>query len=247
MLDYTIAAGKQVWKNIKLLSRIVNIVMQAISILFLLYITIFGDSILPITLALLTLSVAYLVFYCVTLANSKKKTLKKVVKTIFKWSKRAIKLINLVIMVYTIASADQQHALDMLLTVFSVIFWVLDILLEVACIIVKSWGLLLYEGLKTDFEKIAAPVTGTKNFFKKLTGQEVEEKPEPTKRRIFLDGLVEAAKKEKAEKKQADKQLKKQQKQTKKEEKKAEKLAKKQSKRDPAPTVEDEAAVTDDL
>ncbi len=249
MLDYTVVAGKQVWKNITVFSRIINIVSQAISILFLLYISIWGNSVLPITLTLLVISVAYLIFYCIMLAKSEQKELKKVVATVVKWCKRAIKLVNLGITIYAVASASGENTLDILLTVFSVFFWVLDILLEIVCIIVKGWGLLLYEGLKADVEKITEPVNSTKNFFKKLTGQEIEEKPEPTKRRLYLDGLVEEYQKEKAEKKQEEKETKKRQRQEKREQKKREKQeAREQKKKGKTaqPDPQEEVAATED-
>ncbi len=232
MLDYTIAAGKRVWRNIRLTSIVFNIAVQAISIFFLTYILLKGNGIFAINLLLLALSCGYLGFYCLALANGMKGKLKRRVKQIFSWSKRAIKLVNLGIMLYAIFSAKDRTTMDVVIAVCSLGFWVLDLLFELLSMAVRSWGTLVFEGLKADAEKLATPVTATKNFFKKLTGQEVEEKPEPTKKRIFLDGLVEERRTEKVNEKLEKKLLKKQ----KRAEAREAKLAQRQAKKEIAPT-----------
>ncbi len=238
MLDYTIIAGKRVWRNICLTSRILNIVTQLVSIFFLTYIVVKGNGVLAVNILLLALSCAYFVFFCVTLSNAKKKQLKHTIKQIFKWSKRAVKLVNLGVMVYAILSSKERSTMDLLLFFGSLGFWALDIIFEIASMMVKSWALLIYEGLKADVEEIITPLTTTKNLFKKFTGQEIEEKPAPNKRRVFLDGLVADARTEKAEKKQENKLLRIAQ-------KKAEKVAKKLAKKLPKSETNEEIAPAD--
>ncbi len=191
MLDYTIAAGKRVWRNIRITSFVFNIIVQVISIFFLTYIVCKKQGVLAINLILLAVSVAYLAFFCTTLAESERKELKRRIKKIFTWSRRGIKLVNLGIMLYAIFTAKERTNADVVIAVCSLGFWVLDLLFELLSMAVRSWGLLLYEGVKADVETITAPFTSTGNFFKRLSGKEVEEKPAPTKKRVFLDGLVE--------------------------------------------------------
>ncbi len=202
MLDYTIAAGKRVWRNIRITSFVFNILVQVISIFFLSYILFKKQGVLAINVILLAVSVAYLAFFCTTLAEGKKKELKRHIKQAFTWSRRAIKLVNLGIMLYAVLTAKERTNMDVIITVCSLGFWVLDLLFELLSMAVRSWGLLLYEGVKADVETIIAPFSATGNFFKRLSGKEVEEKPAPTKKRIFLDGLVEKLRAKRAVEKQ---------------------------------------------
>ncbi len=234
MLDYTIAAGRRVLRNIKLASLVLNLTMQAFSILYLVYILIRGSGIFAVNLGLLILSFVYLAFYCFTIGR-RDKLLKRRIKMIFKWSKRGIKLVNLVIVLYALLTAKEPNNLDTIIFLFSIGCWVIDVAMEICFIIAKNWGMLLYEGLQADLEKISAPVTNTKNFFKRLVGKEVEEKPEPTKRRVLLEEMVANAKVEKKAAKLEKKAA-----------KKAERLAKKNSQRVHAPALLEESAITED-
>ncbi len=231
MLDYTIAAGKRVWRNIRITSFVFNILVQVVSIFFLTYILFKGQGVFAINLVLLVLSVAYLAFFCTTLAESKRKVLKRRVKQVFSWSKRAIKLVNLGIMLYAIFTAKDRTMADVVIAVCSLGFWVLDLLFELASMAVRSWGLLLYEGVKADVEEITAPFSATGNFFKRLTGQEVKEKPLPNKKRKFLDGLVSTQRRERENQKIEEQNLKVQEKADKKAMKLAEKLLRKAAKK----------------
>ncbi len=244
MLDYTIAAGKRVWRNIRIASLILNLTTQIVAILYLTYILAIGSGILAINCILLAVSILYLLFFCITLKIKEKRVLKRRVKIIFKWSKRVIKLVNLATMLYAIITTKDSTSIDILLALVSIGFWALDILLEIISIVVRSWGLLLFEGLKTDFETVTAPINATKNFFKKVTGQEVAAPPPPTKRRLFLEKLVESGKIEKLKNKLRVKEENAQRKKEAKAEKKAAKEAEKQAKRNPAPSVEEETAFT---
>ncbi len=241
MFDYTIVAGQKVWEKIKRISFVLNIVAQAFTILYLLYICFSGSGVLPINIILLVLSAAYLAFYCVFTNRAKTKELRRLFSQIFKWSKRVIKLVNLSIMLYIFFSTGNNSALDTVLLALSAGLWVLDILFEIASIIVRSWAMLLFEGMKADFQTIAAPITATGNFFKRLGGKEVPEPTEeakPNKNRLLLDKLV-------AERKEQRKENKALQRLEKKATKKAAKLAKKLLKSNPAPSILEETAVSD--
>ncbi len=252
MLDYTIVAGQRVWQNIKRISLWFNILTQIVSILVLVYITATKSGLLPLNITLLVLSVAYFVFYCTTVREAKKnKQIRTRIKTFFKWSKRGIKLVNLGVMLYALISAKEPSALDIVLVSFSLGFWVLDILFEVAAKIVKGWGELMYEAVKADIEITIAPFTATRNFFRGLTGkEEAPPPPPPTKNRLLLDELVAQRKAELARKKeehkielaqikQAAKLAAQDLKQAQKAEKKANKLAKRQAKKG-KPQTDDE-------
>ncbi len=258
MLDYTIVAGQRVWQQIKRISLVFNIATQVVSMLVIGYIIATGGGILPLNIGLLALSAAYFVFYCTTVNEAKQKALRQRVKSFFKWSKRAIKLVNLGVMLYALVTKDNPTALDIVLMCFSLGCWVLDIFFEIAAHIVKGWGQLMLEAVKADVETVTAPFNATKNFLRGLSGKEAEAPPPPNKRRVLLDELVAARKAELAAKKEQQKaelaQFKEAAKlaasdlkQALKEEKRAAKLAKKQAKKGtPPPTDElfDETATT---
>ncbi len=257
MLDYTRAAGRKIWRDIKCISLGLNLTTLVFSIIYLLYVLVTGTGIFAVNLSLLILSFAYLGFFCFTLSYGTKKELDRKVKIAFRWSKRLIKLYNLGVVIYGFAAAKEHTTVGVLLTVFLIVCWILDLIAEIASYVFNSWWKLMYAGLEADIEKVTTPVTATKNFFKKLTGQEVEEKPAPSKRRVFLDKMVEEERVEKQNKKleeafleQQKKQMREERRQAEKEERKAEKRAakeaKKASKRVPAPTADEEIAPTND-
>ena len=61
------------------------------------------------------------------------------------------------------------------------------------------------EALHADVAFVTKPVGFVKDAFNKIRGKEVEEKPEPTKERKYLDDLVQNIKDEKAAKKAEEK------------------------------------------
>ncbi len=246
MLDYTKSAGLRVWRNIKIASFVMNVLAQIASILYLTYILWTGSGLFPLNLTLLVLSSIYFCFFSFTAAHGVKNALTKRVRIAFRWSKRLIKLFNLGILVYGFVCAKAYTPLSLLMTAFLLFFWVIDLLLEIVAALARAWGGFMFEAIKADVEKIAAPVTATKNFFKKITGKEVEEKPEPTKNRVILDKLVEERRQErknqaleekflKAEGKRKEKEARQTAKRKRKEEKKAKKTR----------TAVDEAAITE--
>ena len=167
-----------------------------------------------------------------------KKVLAKAVGESFKWCKRLIKLLNLGIMVYGIVvTAGNPDPLSVILTVVMAVLWVADILLEITVHIVKNWCLLLFESLKADVECVTKPVASVGNFFKKLSGKEVEEPTPPNKKRLYLDELVEEFRAEKKDKKLEEKFLKQREKEEAKSRKQARKEARKQY---TPPTIEQE-------
>ena len=103
--------------------------------------------------------------------------------------------------------------------------------------IIKSIVLRYYdfvkEAVEADVENITKPFTATGNFFKKITGQSVEEK-EISKTRERLDNMVAERKEELKALKAEQKEQKKQDKRNEKERKRQEKHSLKESKQEVA-------------
>ena len=217
MLDYTHVAGRKIYNDVRRISLVCNVLTQLFYIFYLVYAIGAGVGIFYANLTMLILSSAYFAFFVYNQVYGKKTTLTKAVKDVFKWSKRVVKLLNLVIMVYGIVyTSVEPDPLSVILTVLMAVLWIADILLEITVTIVKGWCNLLFESLKADVEFITKPATSVGNFFKKLSGKEVEEPTPPTKQRLYLDELVEEFRNEKRDKKMEERYVKQQAKEAKK-------------------------------
>ena len=91
---------------------------------------------------------------------------------------------------------------------------------------------LIMDGVKADVEEIKRPVTAVGNFFKKITGKEVEAPKEPTKNQLKLREKVEQFRAERKEKRELHKQELIEKRKQKKIDEKAQKEAQKQEKED---------------
>lgn len=235
MLDYTQVAGKKIYSDVRKISLVCSVLTQLFYIFYLIYALGASVGIFPVNLVMLVLSSTYFAFFVYNHVYGTKRLLAKTVGEAFKWCKRLIKLLNLGIMVYGIVvTAVEPDPLSVILTVVMAVLWLADILLEITVIIVKNWCMLLYESLKADVEFITKPAASVGNFFKKLSGKEVDEPTPPTKKRLYLDELVEEFRTEKKDKKLEEKYLK----QREKEEKKARKKARKEDRQTYTPPVD---------
>ena len=111
-----------------------------------------------------------------------------------------------------------------------VIGWVLQVIFEIVVNVIESYKELILTGFETDIQAILKPVNSVGNFLKKMTGQEVEPTPEPTKKQLkqrsVLEKTMESVRKKKAEEKARKQRLKEE-----KQEEKRKKLAEKETKK----------------
>lgn len=236
MLDYTKAAIKQVTEDFKKVDLIRNIVTQILYLAYLIYAIFARMGIFAVNLTLFALSAAYFAFFIYMTVQEVKKTIKKTIQLIFTRCKQIIKLFTLGVMLYGLWQTTKHVTpLSVIFSALMIVGWILQILFEVVFKFFINRGKLILAGMEADYENITKPVKTVGNFFKKLTGKEVEEK-EPSKARLILDEKVRQAREEKENEKLEQKYLKKSEKQRKKEERAAQKAAKKAAKREPAPT-----------
>ena len=251
MLDYTKAAIKQIAEDFKKIDLVRNVLTQILYIFYLGYAIFIKSGNFTVNLILFVLSVGYFAFFIwATGQENSKKKMQKVVETIYKRCKQLIKLFTLGVMLYGVwIAAENVTPLGMILSALMIVGWVLQIVFEIIIKFFSKRINLLIEGLEADYEGMTKPARKVGNFFKKVTGKEVEEK-EPTKARLFLEQKVEeehaAKKNEKLEGKYVKKRDKKNAKQHKKDNKLAAKAAKKQAKADKRAAKADEAAVAKD-
>ena len=134
------------------------------------------------------------------------KRTKKTISTLFKRCKQIIKLVTLGIAVYGVyTTTTNVTPLSVTLTALMIVGWVLQVLFEIVYKYVVSKANFVLEGLKADWESATKPAKAVGNFFKKLTGKEVEEPKPPSKVRLWLDEKVAERRAERKEQKKQDK------------------------------------------
>ena len=206
MLDYTIAAYNKIKEDFNKLLYYTTVCTQLLYIAYLVYALITGTGIFIANMILLVIAVGYLAFFFYATANHLKRPVKKKVKRLFNRCKQLVKLFTLGVMVYGICqTAANASPASVLITALMIIGFVLQIIFELIAWFLTNRINLFIEGLKADYEIITKPVKTVGNFFKRMTGKEIEEEKEPTKQRIILDQRVAEAKAERTEKKLTEK------------------------------------------
>ena len=198
MFEYTKAAFKKIIDDFRKIDLARSILTQLLYIAYLIYVICIRSGVLPLNIALLSLATAYFLFFLYVKARSVKKELKKLVKKIYKWCKRLIKLVNLSIVIYGLSiTASHFTAPSVILAALMIVGWVLEILFEVVLQFFIGKAKFILEGMEADYKNATKPVKSVKNFFKKLTGKKVEEEPAPSKNREILDKMVAKERREK--------------------------------------------------
>lgn len=210
MLDYTKAAIKKTVDDFKRLDYIRNVATQILYIVYLIYALFAGAGILWANISLLSVSTAYFFFF-LFMTRCNQKPLKVFVATLFKRCKQVVRLATLGIMVYGIYAATKHvTAPAVIFTAFLIVGWLLQIVFEVVFKFFINRAQFILEGIEADYEQLTKPAKAVSNFFKKLTGKEVEEKKQPSKQRVWLEEKVAANRVEKQAKKITEKRLKQQ-------------------------------------
>ena len=206
MLDYTKAAVKHTVEHLKKLDYARNIITQLLYISYLVYTLAAKIGFAIANGILLALSLAYFVFFLYVTKIKTEKALKRTGKSIYRHAKRLVKLFNLCVAVYGICiTAKHVTPLALLFVAFMIVAWVLQIVFEVLLRAIAKKAQFILEGLEEDYKQLTKPVKSVGNFFKKITGKEVEEEAPPSENVVILQ---EEVKKEK-ERKRAEKQTKK--------------------------------------
>lgn len=223
MLDYTLAVFNKTKRELETALTAYQFGTQIIYIAYLLYLMIVPNNIWYLHLSLLIVSGAFLAFDIVTTKEIKSIRSEKIsllgkrrhnarlaqakkhrsnVKRIKFYTSHFIKLFVLASAFYPIiVSPDTVHPLSIMATTVMVLLWILQIIFEVLKLVLEGRGELFIEALHADVEFVTKPVNAVKDTFKRILGKEVEEAPEPTKERVYLDKLVSGIREEKSAKK----------------------------------------------
>lgn len=205
MFDCTQAAVRQTLDDLKKLFYYVGLAMQIVYIAYLVYAIVAGSGILVVNILLCALCVAYFVFWLIVTKVGKDPDakhcahLKKGGREAFKWSKRAIRLVTIGSSLYEIFSVETAAPLNVLFAAFMIIGWVLEFVFDLIVKIVNARFQYIMEGVEVDVDDLLRPIRNTANFFKKMTGQEVEPPKELTKNQLSLKEKAAAYREEKAQ------------------------------------------------
>ena len=204
MFDYTRAAINKVINDFKKLGLGINFCAQGLTIAYLIYALCTNTGVLVANIILLSLSVAYLIFFIYILKAEVKKEVKRKVKEFYQWCKRGVKLFSIGVTAYGIVITNSNFDLiSLLLLLFTIIGWILEFLFYLVCKFLEVEKQLLLDGIKADMDTYTKPFRSVGNFVKKMTGKPVEEEPAPTKNRTILDKLVKKEKEKKQEQRNA--------------------------------------------
>lgn len=225
MLDRTRAIFNKTMLDLKKFGYALNVCTQLFYIVFLVYGIVVKTGGVQIANAVLcTLSVAYFFFFlCVTKWGKDIDAGKrgKPIKSAFKWCKRMVKVYTLGVMVYGICiTTGQVTPVSVLFCAAMVALFVFQCIFDLLGYILGRRVELFMAALEADVEPVTKPVRSVGNFFKKLTGKEVEPEKELTERDVknleVLDELVAKEKEQRKAKDEAWKRRKKEMKESKK-------------------------------
>lgn len=178
MFDHTRAAVDKTIADFKRFILGYNVVLQLIYIAYLVYALIAPSGFFYANIALLSVSVAYFIFYLAThnLEGREAKKIKRQTKDAYKWFKLTVKAFTLALTIYGIYMATQSvTVLSVILAAFSTVGWALQVILELAFKFVSNRAELIMTGVKMDTK----PVQDVSAFVKKVvTGESpIPEKP----------------------------------------------------------------------
>lgn len=207
MLKYTVAAWHKIIDDLKRLFFIFNLVSLGFFTVYAVYYLITERGVVAVNIAIALISVAYMVYSVFTYLNAEKADKKqgKWANRIYKWSKISVNALSLAYMIYTVYYLAGNITLtSLMLTAFSAISWVLQVVLQLSLQFVEARGELLIDGIEADFEKVIDFKRGVGNIIKRVRGEEIEEKEEliSPKNREILERQAEKDKLKKEEEKE---------------------------------------------
>ena len=220
MLDYTRGVFSKTIDDLKKLTFLFSLSLQIFQVGYLIYALCIGAGILIANIILLIISSLYLGFVLYVHHFAVAEEMTKLLKSIYRWSKRLIKLFTLAVSIYGLYTTISdpvtvKSLISIVFLMFMAIAWIFDVLFSVLIIIIEQRKELFFNAIKMDLE----PVFKAKNFMDKIRGKEVDDEIVTTKDRDKLEKI-----------KSAFRQKKKQEKADKKEERRAMRAAKKAEK-----------------
>ena len=218
MFKYTKASIKLVVEQFKLFAKIFKLAFLLFNISYYVFAIFMKIGIFWVNIALLALAVLYGIFDLFIIPKFKKKS-KRAVKRSFTWAKYLVRLAGLGSAIYALwasFSSGSVNLISALITIVSLIWWVIQVFLEIIIEVIQSKADLIMAGWKKDVEDIKKPVTNVGNFFKKIKGEEIPESDVDQSKIDILDSYIVEEKEKEEQEKAKKKEMKKLSKQQKK-------------------------------
>lgn len=182
MLKNTKNAFISIINEIKLVCKIIKYSSIGVSLVYFLIALLTKTGNFIANIISLSLFIVYTIFEIST-RNIEKKKIRKVVRRIYVSARLLIRAFALGTIIYGIYTATTDvTALSIVLLVLMIIFWILQVLFEVIVFIVSRYVNIVAEELKRDADefkegpgkvigKVAKPIVGAVNVFKKIKNQ----------------------------------------------------------------------------
>lgn len=152
--------------------RTTNILTQLLYIGYLIYALCTSAGILPINIALLSISVIYFVFYACTY-NPKTRTLKRFksnTRHAYKWIKLSLNAVMLSNTIYGIyIAASLINPVTIILATLSVIAWILQIALEFVTLFFEHHLNMLVDAFVADKDEFTRPIKAAGDFIRQVS------------------------------------------------------------------------------
>lgn len=194
MLKYTKAVLNDAVKDLKSFLYWFSVITQLLYIGYLLFAIISGIGIIYVNVALGVISLAYFIFYMLTNNATDKKT--KHVAYVTRHTKTIIKLVlnafTLAVAIYGIyISATTTNAFSLMLTILMIVFWCVQLVLEIIIFFFEHKKNMVLYGLQKDLEPWTNAVNKVGNVVRMVTGKErVEKDPLPSSVENYLDKVL---------------------------------------------------------
>ena len=182
MLKNTKNAFISIINEIKLVCKIIKYSSIVVSLVYFLIALLTKTGNFIANIISLSLFIVYTIFEIST-RNIEKKKIRKVVRRIYVSARLLIRAFALGTIIYGLYTATTDvTALSIVLLVLMIIFWILQVLFEVIVFIVSRYVNIVAEELKRDADefkegpgkvigKVAKPIVGAVNVFKKIKNQ----------------------------------------------------------------------------
>ena len=192
MLDYTVESVNKTVSDLKRIFYIFSSSVQALCILYLVYLLAIGEGFLIANVILLPLGVSHFVFNAVCYGTSGKARARLIgIRNVLKYAKLAVRAITLIVAIYGIYVATTHVTpTSIILTSLMAVSWVLQIILEFVCYFVESRASLIVNAMKRDAEVFIGPLRSVGSFVKRAAGYESTERA-PIDVPEWLDERVE--------------------------------------------------------
>ena len=171
MLNNTRETLRDIVADLKRFAFVCGVLTNTLPIIYLIYAICAPAGILWVNIALLFPSVLYFVFYLWIHYNEQlltKKT-KRLTKHAFKWYKLFVKLLNAVVVIYTIyASSTHVTVWSVVLAAFTAISLLFQMILELVVLYVERQCDRIYQSFRDDISMVMKPIDQVKGFIGKF-------------------------------------------------------------------------------